>query len=149
MKWTTLFVTAISSLLIALFAYTGMSKLTDYAVFKSQIQKSPYIYPVASFVAPATPIFELLLVFLLIFPKSRLAGLYLSYFVMLLFTGYVYIMLKFSPSLPCSCGGVISDMSWHQHLIFNAIFTILSTVGVFLEFKTTSPLTKIILQAGV
>jgi hypothetical protein len=49
------------------------------------------------------------------------------------FTLYIGYMVSFAEKLPCSCGGVISKMTWNQHLVFNIFFTLLSLLGVILE----------------
>ena len=144
----------ISSLLASLFVYTGLNKLMDNDVFKAQLGRSPFIQGMAGIIATALPTGELLIAILLCippanqtklrlpgslklflsrFPSARLLGLYLSYGLMLLFTGYIYIMLHYAYDLPCSCGGVLSSLSWKDHLIFNSIFTIIAFVGVILQ----------------
>jgi hypothetical protein len=52
---------------------------------------------------------------------------------MFLFTIYVGLMISFAPHLPCSCGGVIKQMSWKQHLTFNTFFTALALFGIWLS----------------
>src|SRR5699024_6001254 len=39
----------------------------------------------------------------------------------------------YSPSLPCSCGGVLEAMDWEAHLYFNLGFTLLATWAWYLE----------------
>jgi hypothetical protein len=123
----------ISALLLFLFTYTALSKLLDFAKFKYQISQSPFITNISWLVIWSIPLAELIISILLVFKLTRLAGLYLSFFLMLLFTGYVFIMLRYSSYLPCSCGGVLSIMSWKQHFVFNLVFTGLSLAGVLLE----------------
>nr|WP_233260043.1 MauE/DoxX family redox-associated membrane protein [Chitinophaga sp. S165] len=53
--------------------------------------------------------------------------------MMTLFTGYVYIMLKYSYDLPCSCGGIIEKLTWEQHLAVNFGVTILTIMAIFLQ----------------
>jgi hypothetical protein len=89
---------------------------------------------------------EIITSIFLIFKRTRLAGLYLSFFLMLLFTGYVFIMLRYSSYLPCSCGGVLSMMTWKQHFIFNLVFTGLSLAGIIVQNATTR---KVILKTRV
>ncbi|MBW7891306.1 MAG: DoxX family membrane protein [Chitinophagaceae bacterium] len=126
----TLIVDIISGLLILLFVYAGLSKLLDYADFKFQLSRSPFVTKVAGLVAWAVPASEIVVALLLVFNRTRLLGFYASFFLMLLFTGYIYAMLHYSYYVPCSCGGVLSQMSWGQHLIFNIAFTILAFLGV-------------------
>jgi hypothetical protein len=109
--------------------------LLDYDNFRSQLGKSPFITSFASTIAWALPAAELLLGVLLALPVSRLFGLYLSLFTMTLFTAYIYAMLHYSYYIPCSCGGVISDMSWNEHLVFNLFFVAISIAGILIESR--------------
>ena len=123
----------ISSLLILLFVYTAVSKLLDYAAFKNVLNRSPFIGGKAAFVALALPITEVLVASLLFFPRSRLWGLYGSFVAMTIFTLYLAWMIMFTPNLPCSCGGVLKQMTWNQHLVFNIFFLLASLTGIVLE----------------
>lgn len=125
----------IALLFIVLFLYTGISKLIEYSSFKEQIASSPILAPVAPFMAWALPLAEFAVAIALFIPAWRLWGLYASFALMLLFTGYITAILSFSEELPCSCGGVLEDMSWEQHLVFNISFTLLAIAGIILEKK--------------
>ena len=125
----------ISSLLILLFLYTALSKLLDFTTFKSVLSTSPLIGGMAEFIALALPITEGLVSVLLFFPKTRLWGLYSALALMTGFTAYLAYMIYFTPHLPCSCGGVLKQMTWNQHLIFNIFFLALSVTGLVLERK--------------
>ena len=125
----------ICSLLIFLFIYTAVSKLLDYNSFKSVLRRSPLIGDYASVVALALPITEGLVSTLLFIPLTRLWGLYASLALMSVFTVYLAYMILFTPNLPCSCGGVLKQMTWNQHLVFNTFFFLLSLSGVVLQRK--------------
>lgn len=125
----------VALLLIVLFLYTGISKLMDYTVFKEQIADSPILAPIASIIAWALPLVEFAVAVALFIPAWRLWGLYASSVLMLLFTGYIAAILSFNEELPCSCGGILQEMSWQQHLVFNITFTILAIVSAILEKK--------------
>lgn len=125
----------ICCLLILLFIYTGLNKMLDYDEFKFQLGRSPYLQSLSGFIAATLPTGELLVALLLVLKPTRLLGLYASYFLMLLFTGYIWMMLKYSYYLPCSCGGVLAALSWEDHLLFNAGFTLLALAGVVLQTK--------------
>ncbi len=128
-----LFTEIISSLFVILFTYAALSKLLAYSDFEFQLRRSPFITQMAGFVAWIIPVSELLIVFILLFKKTRLIGLYFSFFLMVLFTSYIYGMLRYSYFVPCSCGGVLSRMSWNQHLIFNILFSVLALWGILRE----------------
>jgi len=136
--------TGISSLFILLFIYAAISKFLEGANFTLQIAKSPFITNYASLITWALPVIEILVAALLIFKNTLLFGLYASLFLMSTFTMYIYSMLHFSFSVPCSCGGILSSMGWHTHLWFNIFFVILSIIGILI---TESPRIKL-LQSG-
>lgn len=123
----------ISALLIFLFIYAALSKLLDFDKFKYQLSQSPFMTRFSGVAAWAIPLGELIVSVALIIKRIRIVGLYLSFFLMLLFTGYIFIMLKYSSYLPCSCGGVLSGMSWKQHFVFNLAFTGLSLSGIIIQ----------------
>jgi hypothetical protein len=47
-----------------------------------------------------------------------------------MFTTYIVIILNFSENIPCSCGGILENMTWGQHLVFNCIFIIIGAIGI-------------------
>jgi hypothetical protein len=126
-------VEVISALLVFLFIYAALSKLLDFDKFRYQISQSPFITRISPVVVWAIPMSELLISVALLVRRTRAAGLYAAFFLMLLFTGYIFIMLRYSPYLPCSCGGVLSGMSWKQHFGFNLVFTGLSLAGIVIQ----------------
>jgi len=125
----------ISFLFILLFVYAAVSKLMDMEKFRVQAGQSPLIYPVANLVIWTVPLLEILISVLLIIPRFRLLGLYSGFGLMVLFSSYIVILLRFSDFVPCSCGGVLEKMSWTQHLVFNIVFVLLGLVGIILEVK--------------
>lgn len=125
----------ISALLVFLFIYAALSKLLDFGRFKYQLSQSPFITRISTVVVWIIPIGEILISVALLVRRTRSIGLHAAFFLMLLFTGYIFIMLKYSPYLPCSCGGVLSGMSWRQHIVFNGVFTGLSLSGIALAGK--------------
>jgi uncharacterized membrane protein YphA (DoxX/SURF4 family) len=134
MKKTTI-IESISILYIILFLYTGISKIIDYPIFKEQIALSPILAPIARLVAILIPIIEFAIVVMLIVPRWRLKGFYSSAVLMTIFTIYIIFLLSFSKELPCSCGGIISELSWGQHVIFNSAFLLMAIIAIFLKRK--------------
>lgn len=120
----------IAAALLCLFLYTGLSKLADYQGFATVLQSVPIISPLAHIAAFALPAIEVAVAFLLFIPFTRIAGLYLSFFLLLLFTCYLTYMVLFVPDLPCNCGGVLQALSWEQHILFNLVFVVLAITGI-------------------
>ena len=122
----------ICTLNITLFVYAATAKLLDYYNFQFGLTESPFIAPFASLLAWAVPASELIIAALLVIPALRLAGLYASLLLMSLFTIYIAAMLLFGSDIPCSCGGVLEEMSWGMHIVFNSVFVLLSAYGIYL-----------------
>lgn len=130
------------NLLVILFLYTAISKLLNYSETALQMEKSPFITQYSSLLSWGMPMAEVLIAVLLIIEKTRLYGFYASLFLMVLFTGYVFAMMNYSYYLPCSCGGILSLLTWTQHLWVNITFTIIALTGTILE-KTKHAHTKV------
>lgn len=123
----------ICGLLIFLFVYTALSKLNGLSQFRAVLLQSPLLSNRSQFFSLAIPVTEFFVAFLLFLPRTRLWGFYGAFALMLLFTLYITYMLNFTPHLPCSCGGVLKQLTWKQHLIFNIVFTLLSLTGIVLQ----------------
>lgn len=119
-------------LLSCLFIYASISKISDYKEFIIQLKKSPFISGFASYITWFLPVVEILIALLLNLNKYRLTGLYFSLFLLSLFTSYLIAMLSFSYYIPCSCGGLISKLSWNEHIVFNIFFMIINIVAILL-----------------
>ncbi|KAA2240277.1 hypothetical protein F0L74_29370 [Chitinophaga agrisoli] len=128
---------AITAVLLLLWIYTGLNKLIHYDKFSFEAGRSPFLQHIAPLVAIMVPTGELVIAALLIFKRTRVAGLYASLFLMTLFTGYVYIMLRYAYDLPCSCGGIIELLTWEQHLAVNFIITLLTAIAILLQSRLT------------
>jgi uncharacterized membrane protein YphA (DoxX/SURF4 family) len=129
-KWI---IEIISLLFVLLFVYTAVSKFIDYQNFRAVIGQSPLITRIAGPLSIIVPVLEMIIAFLLVIPRYRLLGLLASFAIMVLFTTYIIVLLTLSEKVPCSCGGIISSMSWTQHLYFNILFTIIAFIGMFLQ----------------
>jgi hypothetical protein len=116
--------------LVFLFVYTATSKLFRLEIFQIQLGKFPWIKNMAPVIAWAVPAVELAAAGLLLTRRARRIGLYISLTLMVLFTLYLAFMLGTEKHLPCSCGGVISSMSWKQHLVFNLFFSVVPIIGL-------------------
>ncbi len=102
----------ICGLLILLFAYAAISKLTDRQHFQAVLAQMLLIKSVAGFISFALPVTELIVCALLFVPGTRLFGLYASFGLLTSFTIYIGYMILFAPKLPCNCGGVLEQMNW-------------------------------------
>lgn len=125
----------IASLFILLFLYTGLSKLREHAEFQVVLSTSPLLATSSLVLSWMLPILEIVISILLFFQATRKYGLVISMMVMAIFTIYISYMLLFTPNLPCSCGGVLKQLNWSQHLLFNLFFLSLSILAIWLSKK--------------
>lgn len=131
-------VDVICYLYVLLFLYAATSKLIDYDKFQLQMSKSPIITDYAPILAWMVPALEIIISIMLLINRTVKAGLFAAMGLMCLFTTYIYAILNFSDSIPCSCGGLLQEMTWSQHLIFNIAFLTLAIVGILLLTKITN-----------
>jgi uncharacterized membrane protein YphA (DoxX/SURF4 family) len=116
--------------LVFLFVYTASAKFLRLDVFAGQLERFPWISPVAKIMAWVVPVVEVIVAVLLLTGRVRLTGFYAALGLMVVFTLYLALMLGSDRHLPCSCGGVISWMTWKQHLVFNLFFIAVALAGV-------------------
>jgi hypothetical protein len=121
----------ISGLLILLFAYAAVNKLMEFGKFRNVLSDAPLIGNYAAFVAAAVPVAELIIVLLLMIPGTQKTGLSAATGLLMIFTVYLVFMVLTDPHLPCSCGGVIQQLSWKQHIGFNIFFIALGIIAIY------------------
>lgn len=123
----------ISSLLILLFLYASMSKWLAFKSFIGDMNNQPFPNWMTPWLVWSIPSLEVIIAILLIFDRTRLAGLYASLVLMGAFTVYTAaVLLHAFRYIPCSCGGVIRRLTWPQHLVFNLFFVGISVAGIIL-----------------
>lgn len=124
----------ITALLILLFIYSGFSKIIAYAEFSRSMHSQPFAPWMADTLTWILPPIEIIIALMLMWAKTRRLGQYAFLITMLAFTGYIVaIRLNFFDRIPCSCGGLIRQLSWQQHLIFNLFFVGLAIWAIILD----------------
>ncbi|HEY9258034.1 MauE/DoxX family redox-associated membrane protein [Chitinophaga sp.] len=112
-------------LFILMFLYAAFNKIFSFEVYKLQLDTQPFDDKFTSLLAVAIPSAEILVSLLLIIPKTKTLGLYLATFLMVVFTGYIILIkVNYFGMTPCGCGGVITHLTWTQHLWFNLFFLV-------------------------
>ena len=128
-------ITLISLLLTVLFVYTAASKLIQLDTFQSRLARMPFISGYAYLISWSVPFLELVIAGLLWIPKYQKKALYASLFLLVVFTIYILVVLNYSDSIPCTCGGVISTLGWGDHILFNAAFMLMALLGIIWSKK--------------
>jgi len=132
-------VEVISIIYVVLFAFTGITKLMEGDRFFNNLNNSPIlpdIVEVSYVLSWGVPMLETVTALLIAIPRTRLKGLYGALGLMILFSFYVSGIAFFSPYTPCSCGGIITLLSWPQHLVLNIGLIILALLAIRLYYKT-------------
>lgn len=135
LKLKRLFLQTVVYLYILLFTYAAVSKLLDYNDFSIKIGQSPILSAFAGHLAIGVPLLELFLVALLCIPRLRPTALFASLCLMTMFTTYIYIILNYSHYVPCSCGGVLENLGWTEHLFFNVVFVLLALACLLIYYR--------------
>jgi hypothetical protein len=120
-------------LYVFLLVYAAMNKGLDFENFKVELGQSPLLSAFADWISWAVLIVEFVIAILLLFPNTRIKGLYAGFCLMSMFTAYIFIMLNYSSFLPCSCGGILEKMSWQEHLLFNIFFVLIAGLALWLN----------------
>ncbi|TMI89600.1 MAG: hypothetical protein E6H08_16230 [Bacteroidetes bacterium] len=129
------FIEIISVLFIFLFTYTSLTKLMNTAGFIAALKRSPMLANSAAIIAWTIILAELIVVLLLLYSPLRAIGFITSFILMLSFTVYIGYMIATASSLPCSCGGILQELSWKNHFLLNIGLTILAALGLYLQRK--------------
>lgn len=126
----------LSSLLILLFVYTSVSKWLAFKTFVGQMNNQPFPNWLTPGLVWTLPAVEVIISGLLMFDRTQLIGFRAALILMILFTIYtLLVLLKVFGRVPCSCGGVIENLSWEQHLVFNLFFVGVAIAGIILKRK--------------
>lgn len=132
----------ISLLYVLIFTFAGFTKFLEGDQFFNNLNNSPILPDIVwlpFILSWAVPTLEILIASLIAIPITRLKGLYGALGLMILFTLYVAGIVFFSPYTPCSCGGVLTLLSWPQHLILNIGLILLAISGIRLYQKWKLP----------
>jgi uncharacterized membrane protein YphA (DoxX/SURF4 family) len=132
MNLRTVFLEITYLLYIVLFVYAATNKLLDFENFQVQLGQSPLLSSYAGFISYFIPFIEFVIVAMMCFSRTRYVALFSAFCLMVMFSVYIFIMLNFSPFVPCSCGGILEKFNWKEHLIFNLFFVLLSVIAIIL-----------------
>lgn len=121
-------------LLIFLFTYTAVSKWLNMEAHLYAMRNQPFSRPLNNLLAYSIPVVEIIAAGLLLVQRTRLVGLFIAFVLMALFTGYVAMVLSnVFGRIPCSCGGVLEQLGWKEHLVFNLFFLVISITAIRLH----------------
>jgi hypothetical protein len=114
------------NLLVFMWVYAAVSKWVVVKHFRIQLSQMPWIAGAGDVLVWLVPTVEIIIALLLICEPLRKKGALLSMLLLIVFTGYIATVVRYAPQVPCSCGGIISTLSWNAHIVFNIFFLLLS-----------------------
>jgi hypothetical protein len=121
-------------LLLLMWVPVVVEKYLRFDSFRAGMLRQPLPGGLVNFLTWFLPVAELAVVLLLLVHRWRILGYILSTGLLVLFTGYVGLaVLGAWGELPCTCGSVISRLTWKQHFFFNLFFLALSFWGYIQE----------------
>lgn len=121
-------------LIALLWLYTSVYKFLQIENSINQLSESPLVAPYAVLLGYGLPILEITLFVTLLINRTRTVALWGSGILLTLFTLYILVGLVFFRSdMPCICGGIISGLSWKNHIYFNLFFIFLSAFTLYLR----------------
>lgn len=118
-----------------MWTYAALSKLFNYEGTRFDWLGHELIKNYTWLLAWLIPVTELIIVVLLLFPRTVRQGFYASGILLIIFTGYIIYMFLYYPHTPCSCGGIISSLTWQRHVIFNLSFLAVAILGIITSRK--------------
>jgi putative oxidoreductase len=140
----------ILALIIFLFLYSSLNKLMDMRTFARDMGHQPFPKWSKPYLIWIVPLSELTISLLLladtlpslirkqpgehtrkILRRGRIIALWGTSILMCIFTIYTTAaVLQLFEDIPCSCGGVIRNLSWPQHLALNLFYMAISLYGL-------------------
>lgn len=143
MKNIAVFINLIIFLLLIVLSYAVLIKMLDFQRWVEVPNSLDFVnvhrlYWIDYFI----PIVESITLVALIFEFSLKLGAYLYFFLMCIYTCYVYYKLYVSLDGDCSCGGIFSQLTMTHHLWLNLSLVFLSAILIILNYKVSNKALK-------
>jgi hypothetical protein len=117
-----------------LFAYSAGAKIFDLPGYRSRIGDLPLPLWIAQPLTWLVPSVEILVVVLLLVPRTRLVGLISAVSLLVVFSVYLLYLTQY-PILSCACGGMLEQIGTGWHLSLNGGFILLGAAGLRNKIK--------------
>ncbi|REC61808.1 hypothetical protein DRF65_13805 [Chryseobacterium pennae] len=117
-------------ILILTWVYTFASKVFDFETFGRQIRGAYLLSSGGNLLPYILQLVHAGIILMLLNKSWRRLGLITSMVVLVLYTGYLIYVLKFAPSIPCSCIALFNWMNWNDQLYFNLIILAINIIGL-------------------
>lgn len=131
------FIILLTVVFILFWLYASGSKFYDFTAFKGEMNNQVFSRSISNVLVYTIPTSEIVIAGLLVYSSTRLAGMILSFSLMLTFTSYIGLaLLNVYSRMPCNCAGLLGQNStWEANLILNLFITAVSAIGLIITFK--------------
>jgi putative oxidoreductase len=129
----------IFSIILILFWFVAAGlKLYDFGEWKQEMYNQIFSRTYSNTLLYAVPAIEVITAGLITYSATRLAGIILSFFLILAFTIYVGLaLLEVYSRSPCNCAGLLGqNSSWGANFILNLFVTGVALAGMILTIKS-------------
>lgn len=127
----TLYINSITAALAVLFCYAAMSKLLNYEQAEQEMLNQVFPHSIALVLTWLVPSVELIVCLLLLLKNTQYIALWAAALLLLAFSIYIaVVMTGVFGRVPCSCGGILKNMSYATHLLFNILFMLAACSGI-------------------
>lgn len=131
----TFLVNFICAIFIAVFGYSAASELFSTNTLHKFIRKFKFLNSSVLILTSYIPVIELCISVLLLFSRTKLAGLIASAVFVTISTVYmVYLALSTAQSV-CHCGFSLSRLNSVEQIWFNVLLLVLAAVAIFLTIR--------------
>lgn len=127
------------SFFIVLLMYAGLTKLLEVDLFYDNLYNSPLLPKSESLLFILTwaiPLIEIMIAIALCFKDFNTQALISIISLLAVYSIYIAAILWLAPYQPCSCGGVISALSWKGHFVLNISSIVLALSCLWMNIKT-------------
>jgi len=121
----------VALIIVIVLLYAAINKLIHYRSFRFLLGITPTLKGMVSALTFAIPILELSIGILILLQKTKLAGLYLS---IGLFIIYLVGMFQLKLYVPNIRGGILDRLSFTQYVILNTLLLVLAILGIVIHY---------------
>ena len=127
----TFYINTFTAALAVLFCYAAMSKLLNYEQSEQEMLNQVFPRSLALVLTWLVPSVELIICLLLLLKKTQYIALWAAALLLSAFSIYIaVVMTRVFGRVPCSCGGILKNMSYGAHLLFNILFIMAACSGI-------------------
>lgn len=116
--------------LVSTFSTAVVSKMFGFMAFQYNLEQASNLKHWGEFLSYFLLSIHLSAIVLLCLNRLRMAGIYLSFTLLLSDSIYIGILFSTNQGMLCSCIAILDKLTWKQNLIFSVLMLVLIFVTV-------------------